>query len=179
MTSLPTSTVASTPSIPLSPSQGKSTFLDLLADTVKKQDSEKIFSTWYNDKGQETKKYTFAKLWDKAGAIAHILRTEWNVKKGDRVVLCYNFGLQFFAAFLGCPRAGITAVLVYPPAKGNLVKALPKLTKVVNDCNAKFILIDKAVLALKILDQAYAFSKSRNLWPKMTCSSFIQTNLTR
>ena len=71
---------------------------------------EDNFATWYNEKGKDTERRSFGQVWDEAGVVAY-----WNVKKGDRVILCYGFGLHFFSVFVGCLRAGVTAVLVYPP----------------------------------------------------------------
>ena len=133
-----------------------SSFLDLLSSTVNKN-KNKVFVTWYDDKGKPTNNYTFLELWDEAEVVAYHLCEKWNIQKGDRVVLCYNFGLQFFASFLGCLRAGIIAVLVYPPSPANLAKSLPKMDKVVSDCGAKAILVDYDVNLLKKLDQANPF----------------------
>ena len=81
-------------------------------------------------------------------------------------MLCYSFGLQFFASFIGCIRAGVTAVLVYPPSMP-LTKSLPKMLKVVDNCSAKLILIDSKIQALKFIDKANFVSKSRHLWPSI------------
>jgi acyl-CoA synthetase (AMP-forming)/AMP-acid ligase II/acyl carrier protein len=143
----------------------KSTFLQLLSKSVRNNE-HKTFATWYDDHGKATNEYTFAELWEEAGTVAYTLRTEWELNKGDRVVLCYTFGLQFFAAFLGCLRAGITAVIVYPPSNP-LYKSLPKMNKVVDDCDASLILVDSKVSLLRLNDQRLNIaSKSRHLWPQ-------------
>ena len=88
--------------------------MTLLGDTTSKH-RDKVFATWYNNRGKPTDKYTFKKMWDDAGAIAYDLRVKHdNVKKGDRVILCYTFGLIFFSAFLGCLRTGLVVALIYP-----------------------------------------------------------------
>jgi acyl-CoA synthetase (AMP-forming)/AMP-acid ligase II len=86
--------------------------------------------------------------------------------KGERVVLSYDFGLHFLAAFLGCLRAGVVAVLVYPPAPP-LTKSLPKMTNVIRDCNPRLILTDSRVSMLYHADGMNPFSKSRGLWPSL------------
>jgi hypothetical protein len=123
------------------------------------------FASWHNAKGKVIEDSTFAKLWDEADIVAYHLRETWKLGKGDRIVLCYSSGLQFFASFLGCMRAGITAVLVYPPSQP-LVKSLHEMTRVVNDCNAKLIILDSKVQMLRLSDQSETTSKSRHLWPK-------------
>ena len=140
-------------------------FLLLLQEIVNRRD-QKVFATWFDESGRATNTYTFSELWSEAGFIAHFLRDTLKLNMGDRVILCYNFGLQFFAAFLGCLRAGVTAVLVYPPSRSSLVNSLPKMTKVADDCDAKFILVDSDVNLLKNLDNNNPFSKSRHLWPQ-------------
>lgn len=138
-------------------------FLDLLRKVV----SEKIheeFVTWHNDKGVASDSRTFGELWDEAGVISYYLRKKWKVEKGQRVVLCYDFGLHFFAVFLGCLRAGVIAVLVYPPSRP-LVKALEKLSTVVIDCSPALIITDSKVDALRLMDRRNPASKSRKLWP--------------
>ncbi len=136
-------------------------FLELLGQTVDTK-KDKVFATWYNIKAKPTDKYTFQGIWNEAGSIAHDLLTKDKLEKGDKVILCYNFGLQFFSAFLGCLRAGVVAVLVYPPSPQNLSKALPKMTKIIDDCDAKAILIDETVNLLRL----NPLSKSRKLWPQ-------------
>lgn len=140
---------------------GGAHFLDILERTVNTKKDE-VFATWYNSRAKPTNTYTFNEIWDEAGAFAHYLRIELKLKKGDRVILCYYFGLQFFAAFLGCLRAGIVAVLIYPPAPNNLPVALPKMTKIIEDSDAKFVLVDDIVYLLRL----NPVSKSRKLWPQ-------------
>jgi len=140
----------------------RSIFLEELDQTVTKFNN-KVFSRWFDENGKETNSYTFTALWEEAGYIAYKLRNDWNLKKGERIILCYNFGLQFYAAFLGCLRAGITAVLVYPPAPANLKKALPKLAKITSDSKAKFILVDSDVNLLRRISSL----KSRKSWPRI------------
>lgn len=67
---------------------------------------EAPFGTWLGEKGEEQKTYTYGEIWNRAGAIAHAMRVKWGLAKGDRVILCYNFGLEFFVAFLACLRGG-------------------------------------------------------------------------
>ena len=122
----------------------------------------KVFATWYNDKGKPTDKYTFEEIWEEACAIAYDLRAQHMLKKGDRVILCYNFGLKFFAAFLGCIRAGVVAVLIYPPSPQKMSFALESMNRIIQNCNAKLVLVDQEVNFLR----SNPLSKSRKLWPQ-------------
>jgi len=136
-------------------------FLTLLKETTNTH-CDKVFATWWNNKGKPTDTYTFKKMWDEAGAIAYNLRTQHNLKKGDRIIVCYTFGLKFFAAFLGCLRAGVVAVLIYPPNPKTLPKDLDNMNRVIKDCNAKLVIVDGAVDVLRI----NVFSKHSKLWPQ-------------
>lgn len=75
-------------------------------------EGDKVFAKWFDANGDVSETHTFDSLWTEAGRIAHDLRVTWGLSKGDRAVLCYGFGLDFFAAFLGCLRAGVLAVPV-------------------------------------------------------------------
>ncbi|CAM9312666.1 unnamed protein product, partial [Chrysoparadoxa australica] len=111
--------------------------------------------------------YSFRGLWDEAGYIAYRLKNEWKVKKGDRVVLCYTPGRYFFAAFLGCLRAGVVAALVYPPNPSNLEKDLKKLQRVVENCTPVLFLVDSLVSKLRMLGRVNFMSSTRRLWPSL------------
>lgn len=150
--------------LPETSSSQTSTFLQCLQDTVIKC-NDHIFATWYDKNGKASAKYSFTEMWEEAGEIAYFLRVVEKLNKGDRVVLCYSFGLQFFAAFLGCLRAGVTAVLVYPPQPSKLAKSLPKMTSVTTDCDAKIILVNADIKYVRAYDQYNPLSKSRHLWP--------------
>eukprot|EP00797_Seminavis_robusta_P005916 Sro1398_g269260.1 Putative fatty-acid--CoA ligase FadD21 (1315) ;mRNA; f:11828-16087 len=142
----------------------KSNFLRQLK-AVADQKQNETFTTWHELNGTIGQEYTFGGLWEEAGAIAHDLHHKWGVKKGEKVVLCYNFGLHFFAAFLGCLRAGVVAILVYPPFPP-LTKTLTKMEKVIKDCQPVLILTDVTIMASKKLDELKPFSKSKGMWPK-------------
>ena len=148
--------------------------LDAIRHTVKER-HDQVFATWYDQDGKASDQYTFGEIWEEGGLIAYHLRSnqKWNLQKGDRVVLCYNFGLPFFAAFLGCLRAGVTAVLIYPPGLP-LHKSLTKMSKVVADCAPKLVLTDSDIMLLRSADLLNPLSKTRHLWPKQV--EFKDTN---
>lgn len=124
------------------------------------ENRDKVFGHWYDAQGSCVVSYSFGHLWDEAGSIAHYL----DLQKCQRVVLCYDFGLHFFASFLGCLRAGVTAVLVYPPHRP-LAPSLRKMRQVVDSCEPDFILTDSRVAMLRSADLVNPLSKSRGLWP--------------
>ena len=140
-------------------------FLEILNSVVANK-KDKCFATWYDKKGSPTESYTFEQIWKEAGFIARNLRIERGLAKGDRVILCYSPGLKFFAAFLGCLRAGVVAVLIYPPSPSNLATALPKMNSIATDCDAKIILVDPDVNKLRLIDRGNPLSRSCHLWPR-------------
>lgn len=151
------------------------TILDKIEETIRER-SDRTFIVWHDQEGQIKKSYTFGHLYEEAGRIAEALlntKTKTRIlQRGDRVVLVYNFGLNFFAAFLACLRAGIVPVLVYPPSRP-LSKSLPKLTKVLQLCNAKLVLADTDICLWRRTDKINPLSDSRRLWPAGT--EFIDT----
>lgn len=102
--------------------------------------------------------------------VAHLLRVERGLSKGDRVVLAFNFGLEFFVVFLGCLRAGVVAVPVYPPNPATLKKSLNKLRLVVDSCEPRLIVVDSSVNKLRLVSKVRALAKgdsSSGGWPDL------------
>ena len=82
-------------------------------------------------------------------------------------MLTFNFGLRFFAVFLGCMRAGVIAVPVYPPNPANLKKSLHKLQLVVYGCEPKMILLCPLVNKLRLASKLKAVATGSNGWPDL------------
>ena len=59
---------------------------------------------------------------------------------GERVLLAYPPGLDFFVAFLGCLKAGAIAVPVYPPDPGHLERDLPKFKRMYENAKPRVCL---------------------------------------
>mmetsp|Transcript_46068 Transcript_46068/g.107683 ORF Transcript_46068/g.107683 Transcript_46068/m.107683 type:complete len:1153 (+) Transcript_46068:65-3523(+) len=125
------------------------------------------FVSWYNSKGEKTNEKTFGDVWNEAARVSYCLRSDWNVGEGERALLCYDFGLCFLPAFLGCLQAGVVAVPVYPPAPP-LAESLKKMGKIATDCSPVVALVDSKVNGLRIMDSWNPFSKTRGLWPQVT-----------
>ncbi|CAM9641763.1 unnamed protein product, partial [Scytosiphon promiscuus] len=126
-----------------------------------------VFARWFDAHGDVAETHTFEGVWAEAGRVAHDLRVSWGLAKGDRAILCYGFGLDFFAAFLGCLRAGVLAVPVYPPSPLTLSKSLAKLQSVVDACDPKVILISGDVNRLRLASKLNFVSSARRLWPDL------------
>lgn len=80
-------------------------------------------------------------------------------------MLAFNFGLRFFVVFLGCLRAGIIAVPVYPPSPATLKKSLRKLQLVVDGCEPKMILVGPLVNKLRLASKLKAIAMGGSDWP--------------
>ncbi|CAM9668895.1 unnamed protein product, partial [Laminaria digitata] len=130
-------------------------------------EGEAVFARWFDAQGEVSETHTFESLWQEAGRIAHELRVSWGLAKGDRAVLCYGFGLDFFAAFLGCLRAGVLAVPVYPPSPLTLSKSLAKLQGVVDACSPRVVLLSADVNRLRLASKLNFLSSARRLWPDL------------
>lgn len=105
--------------------------------------------TWLDDRGAEQKVLTFGYLWRRAGVLANLLLGSWGRGRGERVLLCFAPGPEFFVMFWACLRAGVIAVPVYPPDPAKLQKAIDKLALVRASCGATLCLCDSSVMLLK------------------------------
>jgi non-ribosomal peptide synthetase-like protein len=151
------------PAIPPAPLSSSCSILLRLAAVASSQGGSP-FSSWYGQEGQCERGLSFKDTWGAAGMLASKIRREWGVQKGERVILCYNFGLDFFYAFLGCLRAGVVAVPVYPPNPGAMEASLVKLHGIVASCSPKLCLMDGDVLRLY---RASRFKLAAKIsWPK-------------
>jgi acyl-CoA synthetase (AMP-forming)/AMP-acid ligase II len=139
-------------------------FLSVIEENLRTTDKDTIYASWYDEKGRQSKSYTYHEIWEESGKVACYLSNVWGILKGERVILCYMFGLHFFSVFLGCLRAGVVPILVYPPAPP-LSKSLGKLAKVIEDCKPSLILTDTFISRLRSRDRKNPLSKTRSLWP--------------
>ena len=81
----------------LKESKGKSSVALLeQAHHMAKLKSGEIFSSWIHDNGKDETDFTYDYMWQKAGTIAYRLVEKFKLKRGDRVILCYGFGLPHF-----------------------------------------------------------------------------------
>lgn len=99
--------------------------------------------------------------------MSHQLRVQWGLNKGDRAILAFNFGLRFFVVFLGCLRAGVVAVPVYPPSPAALKKSLRKMQLIVDSCQPTIMLIDPDVNKLRMASKINVLSSASNAWPDL------------
>eukprot|EP00913_Durusdinium_trenchii_P023203 g21782.t1 len=98
---------------------------------------EKRAFTFCDAAGNVAETRSFAELQRLSWAVAQLL---FDVSGfGDRILLVYEPGLDFFDAFLGCLASGRVAVVVYPPMPSS-GSSLRKFTAVQADCGAQVAL---------------------------------------
>ena len=86
--------------LPAIPTTEAASFLVSLEQQVK-LDPSRLMLAWVNDKGEDEVKLSYGTVWRLSGAISYHLRHDLKLNKGDRIILCYPFGLDFIVAFIG------------------------------------------------------------------------------
>lgn len=99
--------------------------------------------SFYNDKGEVTEEYNTERFYLGALGIANAMTRDWGIAAGDRVMLVYEPGLEFFVALFACFMAGAVAVVAYPPSPSNLRAELPKFSALVALTGAKAALTSR------------------------------------
>lgn len=118
-----------------------STVIDLLSIRAAQQ-PEEVAYRFLEDGETDSSEITYRALQKRAQAIAAELQAV--VSPGDRVLLLYQAGLSYVAAFLGCLYAGVVAVPAYPPRNNH---SLLRLQTIVADAQATATLTTSGVLA--------------------------------
>lgn len=90
------------------------------------------------DGEQDLRSVTYGELEQRAAAIGAMLGER--VAPGGRVLLVFEPGLDFLAAFFGCLFAGVVAVPVYPPTPARPEAGLASVARVGADCGAEAVL---------------------------------------
>ncbi len=103
--------------------------------------TEQIAYTFLKNGEEEQEVISYGDLYLRSLAIANELINQ--VSPGDRALLLYAPGIEYIAAFLGCLKAGVIAVPVYPP-QGR--RTLPRLKKVAEDASPSAALTDSGIL---------------------------------
>lgn len=90
--------------------------------------------------GKEIKRYTFKDYYERSMSVAAALIAK-KVKPDDRIALVFMPGtVDACIAFFGCVYSGAIPVCVYPPDPRSLSRDVPKLSRVLQDCNATYVI---------------------------------------
>lgn len=94
----------------------------------------------YKDTAKNVKKMSYQELTKRAMDVAYTLLNK--KLTGKNVLLIYDCDLEYIVGFFGCLFAGAVAVPVYIPTN---VKHLPRMQKIVNDCQAEYCLTTSTI----------------------------------
>jgi len=126
------------------------TLLSYLENNVSAR-GEQLAYIFLADGETEKGTLTYRQLNEKALAIAAHLQQL--AKVGDRLLLCYEPGLDFICGFLGCLYAGMIAVPAYPLRSNRHAQ---RLFAMVENCMPALILGTKESLALMQTEALFA-----------------------
>ncbi len=90
---------------------------------------------------------TFAELDTRARSAAAVIQQHSNA--GDAALLIYPPGLDFMVGFFACLYAGLIAIPAYPPDPFRLERSVPRLRSMIEDADAKLILSETQMTALR------------------------------
>jgi thioester reductase-like protein len=94
--------------------------------------------------GAVKESYTYKSFDERTDAIAYHISKEYNLKKGDRVLLAYPPGLEMICAFFACVKMGLIPVPVYPPSSKGFKSSLYKMNFIAEDSGASAVLTDRS-----------------------------------
>ena len=85
--------------------------------------------------------WTFGDLLSRIRRVAWWLSTQLHVKQGERAVLCFAPGLEYFVGFWACLSLGVVAVPVCPPDPFHPVSDVSaKLAGIIDNCQPAVVL---------------------------------------
>ncbi|KAJ8612670.1 hypothetical protein CTAYLR_002127 [Chrysophaeum taylorii] len=112
--------------------------------------ADETFLTWLDGSGAEAVDLSYGQVWSRSAGMAEWFFGDNGLAAGDRAMLVYAPGPEFFVAFVACLRAGVLAVPNYPPDPSNLRRGLEKLDLVTISCGARVGLTDDVVHKLRV-----------------------------
>ncbi|MCU0490007.1 MAG: amino acid adenylation domain-containing protein [Chloroflexaceae bacterium] len=120
-----------------------STLIDVLQLRATQQPDKPVYRFLLDGEDEEIQ-YTYAELDQRARAIGALLQRQGAA--GERVLLLYQPGLDYIAAFFGCLYAGAVAVPAYPPNPARMERTLPRLLAIVADARPAVALTTAQIL---------------------------------
>jgi len=75
----------------------------------------KLFLSWLDESGLIRERFTYKDFYNACKRVGYRLRNIKNVDIGDRVLLVFQPGLNFYVTFLGCMMCGAVPVPIHPP----------------------------------------------------------------
>ena len=84
------------------------TILEQILQNCRENGDRPVYN-WINDKCDVERVVTYRELGQRSREIAEELLLSLQVRRGERVILCYPPGLDYILALFACLRAGLTA----------------------------------------------------------------------
>lgn len=81
------------------------TLVSAITSNVKTK-PKKVFLKWVSSKNQIQQTRTYSEVYEQSMRVAHLLLLR-GVKRGDRVMIAYPFGLEFVSGLVGCMMVGV------------------------------------------------------------------------
>jgi acyl-CoA synthetase (AMP-forming)/AMP-acid ligase II/acyl carrier protein len=94
-----------------------------------------------------TQEWSYAELERRARAVAAELQEL--LERGDRVLLMFPDGLDYFAALFGCMFAETLAVPAHPPDPARLARTVPRLQAIAEDAGIAAVLTHSAMSGIR------------------------------
>jgi acyl-CoA synthetase (AMP-forming)/AMP-acid ligase II len=135
--------------------------MSVLDELRKKKDYDKTIYSFYSDNGKLAESYSFAGFSMKTSMIAYELSNI--LKPNEVVILCYPPGLDFICALVGCFKAKLIPVPVYPPSFEKLDKDMISFCSIIAGCGAKYVLTNSTYytgIKLQYLKSILSFTNS-------------------
>jgi thioester reductase-like protein len=109
-------------------------------DRLGEEHPHKILYSYLDLNGNVIECYSYRSFIERTKSIAGHLLKDGRFAREDRLLLAYPPGLEMICAFIGCVRAGLIPVPVYPPSSRGFQSALYKMVHIAKDCQAAGIL---------------------------------------
>lgn len=122
-------------------------------------DPSRLLFAWLDAETNVVNSFTRLELWNQSRDLAFYLQTHVNVRKGDRVMIVYPFGIEFIVGFVALLRIGAIVVSVFPPNPRKLETDILKFAHFVQDSGAK------VALTTRIYKRIVKMNK-RKTWPR-------------
>jgi acyl-CoA synthetase (AMP-forming)/AMP-acid ligase II len=142
--------------------------LDRLDRWVAEQPTKRLY-LMLDDNGKEGQSFTYAEFDNAATNIAVMLRSA-GVAPGDRVLLVYPPSLDFLVAFIGCLKASVIAVPVFPPDPRKMRNKMYLFASVAGNSGAKVALTSAVYQFAKkqtAIKEFLSTKKDATAWPSV------------
>lgn len=96
--------------------------------------SDRPVYNWIGDKCEVERSVTYREFSERTQEIAEGLLLSLQIRRGERVILCYPPGLDFILSLIACLRAGFTAGEHTPPIHRNATHSFMSCTPTGNHC---------------------------------------------